>query len=219
MATMTMTMNQEHDMNAQLCDLLKTLSIGRCSDNGVESSIYIPGESVKPRDVQVPVQDVSMDMEGGNHTSDGTSQCSRNDNDNTYTSPHPPHPPTEPQSPQFYGCAYLQAIQSQMDAYQTTGGDYLEAIFTHREILCSFPPAHRECARAFTDIAFALERRAWRADREADTEAVVAFRHEAWMIANTLCPQTQDLSHVADNRRPHVSFEGPPPACIMPPMM
>ncbi|THV06201.1 hypothetical protein K435DRAFT_773397 [Dendrothele bispora CBS 962.96] len=119
-----------------------------------------------------------MDDDQSYH-SDATSQSSRNDNTCSL-------PPPETPTPQYHGCAYLKAIQSQMDSYQTTGGDYLEAIFTHREILCSYPPAHTECARGFSDIAFALERRAWRADREADTEAVVAFRHEAWMIANIL---------------------------------
>ena len=84
-----------------------------------------------------------------------------------------------------YGCAYLKILQGQiaLDGYPTTGGDYLEAIFTHREIFTSFPPSHQDCARAFSDMAFTLERRAWRADRDADTEAVAAFRHEAWMIA------------------------------------
>ncbi|PBK86865.1 hypothetical protein ARMGADRAFT_469984 [Armillaria gallica] len=84
------------------------------------------------------------------------------------------------------GCAYLQALQAQLDSYPTTGGEYLEAIFTHREILSSYPGAHQLCAQGFSDLAYALEQRAWRADREADTEAVVAFRHEAWMIASTL---------------------------------
>ncbi|KAK7472400.1 hypothetical protein VKT23_000515 [Stygiomarasmius scandens] len=179
MSTMTMTMSPEHDMNMNLCDLLKALSIGRGSNNGVESSIYIHGESPKPRDVPVPVQDEPMHMDDDqSHHSDTTSQSSRNDNISSR--------PTETPATQYHGCAYLKAIQSQMDSYQTTNGDYLEAIFTHREILCSFPPAHTECARAFSDIAFGLEHRAWRADREADTEAVVAFRHEAWMIANIL---------------------------------
>ncbi|KAG7449726.1 uncharacterized protein BT62DRAFT_603481 [Guyanagaster necrorhizus] len=87
------------------------------------------------------------------------------------------------------GCAYLQALQMQLDNYPTTGGEYLEAIFTHREILCAYPVAHQLCAQGFSDIAYALEQRAWRADREADTEAIVAFRHEAWMIASTLIYQ------------------------------
>jgi hypothetical protein len=39
---------------------------------------------------------------------------------------------------------------------------------------------------SFSDLAYSLEKRAWRVDREADTEAVTAFRHEAWMIAASL---------------------------------
>ncbi|KAF8070724.1 hypothetical protein FPV67DRAFT_1039363 [Lyophyllum atratum] len=85
-----------------------------------------------------------------------------------------------------YGCVYLQTIRQQLDNYVTTGGDYLEAIFTHREIFSSFPGAHHQCARGFSDIACMLEQRAWRADRDADTEAVTAFRLEAWSIAASL---------------------------------
>jgi hypothetical protein len=87
---------------------------------------------------------------------------------------------------EIFGCAYLQAIRSQFDNYTTTGGEYLDAIFTHREIFYSLPAAHRECARAFTDLAYLLEQRAWRADRDADMDAVTAFRHEAWNIASTM---------------------------------
>jgi len=81
------------------------------------------------------------------------------------------------------GCAYLQALRTQLDHYPTTGGEYLEAIFTHREAFYSHPPGHRSCARGFSDIACAMEKRAWRADRDADAEAAVAFRYEAWVIA------------------------------------
>ncbi|KAG5342631.1 hypothetical protein C0989_012136 [Termitomyces sp. Mn162] len=95
-------------------------------------------------------------------------------------------PSTSTSVPEYYGCEYLQTMRRQLDNYITTGGEYLEAIFTHREILSSFPSAHHQCARAFSDIAYLLEQRAWRADRDADTEAVSAFRHEAWTIANTL---------------------------------
>jgi len=81
------------------------------------------------------------------------------------------------------GCALLQQIQSSIDRYPTTGGEYLEAIFMHRSLCAAFPQGHRSCAICFSDIAYELEKRAWRADRDADTEAVTAFRHEAWMIA------------------------------------
>ncbi|KAF8918223.1 hypothetical protein CPB85DRAFT_118137 [Mucidula mucida] len=43
----------------------------------------------------------------------------------------------------YTGCAYLQAIQAQLESYPTTNGEYLEAIFTHREILSAFPPGTR----------------------------------------------------------------------------
>jgi len=90
-----------------------------------------------------------------------------------------------------YGCAYLQSIRSQLEDYPTTGGEYLDAIFTHREILHSYPAVHRDCARGFSDLAYLLEKRAWRSDREADIEAVTAFRYEAWVIAS-LFPSPQN---------------------------
>ena len=46
--------------------------------------------------------------------------------------------------------------------------------------------AHTDCARAFSDLAAMLEKRAWRPDRDADPEAVAAFRHEAWVVASTV---------------------------------
>ncbi len=86
----------------------------------------------------------------------------------------------------YTGCAYLQAIQAQLESYPTTNGEYLEAIFTHREILSAFPPGHKDCAHGLNVLASALEARAWRADRDADSEAVAAFRHEAQMTATAL---------------------------------
>ena len=88
------------------------------------------------------------------------------------SSPAPPPP-----------CALLQAIAHQFEQYATTSGEYLELIFTHREAFSSCPRGHEGCPAGFTALAHALERRAWRADRDADTEAVAAFRHEAWMTA------------------------------------
>lgn len=98
--------------------------------------------------------------------------------------PNPPKPKPTESAP--CGCGLLQAIHAQLtsDRFPTTGGDYLEAIFTHREVFHAFPQGHRGCAVAFTDIASCLEKRAWRADRDADYEAVAAFRNEAWVIAN-----------------------------------
>ncbi|KDQ52839.1 hypothetical protein JAAARDRAFT_39821 [Jaapia argillacea MUCL 33604] len=85
-----------------------------------------------------------------------------------------------------YGCALLQTLQSQLEQYQTTGGEYLDVIFTHREMYIAHPQGHRCCARGFTDIARFLEMRPWRADRESDAEAVAAFRHEAIMVASSV---------------------------------
>ncbi|EPQ55161.1 hypothetical protein GLOTRDRAFT_129453 [Gloeophyllum trabeum ATCC 11539] len=93
---------------------------------------------------------------------------------------------------EHFGCGLLQAAQAQVDSCQTTGpssGEYLDIIFTHRELLFTFPQAHKCCARAFTDLARAFETRGWRADRDGDPEAVAAFRNEAWMIAERWCPQ------------------------------
>ena len=56
-------------------------------------------------------------------------------------------------------------------------------IFIHREAFAALPAAHVGCSAGFSALARALELRAWRADRDADTEAVAAFRHEAWMVA------------------------------------
>lgn len=94
------------------------------------------------------------------------------------------------QEREMHGCAYLQTLAYQLENLQTTGGEYLEAIFTHREILHAHPGSHRECSQGFTELAYALEQRAWRADRDADTEAVAAFRNEAWVIANSFSFRT-----------------------------
>ncbi|KAH9912521.1 uncharacterized protein B0H18DRAFT_889847 [Fomitopsis serialis] len=85
------------------------------------------------------------------------------------------------------GCALLQWLRGQLQEgqYATTGGDYLEIIFTHREAFHAFPDGHRTCAIGFSDIAMDLERREMRPDRESDPEAAAAFRHEAWVIASS----------------------------------
>ena len=113
----------------------------------------------------------------------------------------PPHAQPSPSlSADNCGCAYLQAVCAQIrtGAYSTTSGDFLETIFTHREALFAFPAGHRACAAGFSELARDLERRAleqgkvegggyqWRPNWDGDHEAVVAFRHEAWVIANAL---------------------------------
>ncbi|KAJ7772097.1 hypothetical protein DFH07DRAFT_215722 [Mycena maculata] len=96
-------------------------------------------------------------------------------------------PPTNPPEPSYQGCAYLQSIQSQLETFPTTGGEsYIESIFTHRQIFFAYPGGHRCCARAFSDLACSLQRREWRADREADMEAASAFHYEAEFIASVV---------------------------------
>lgn len=84
-------------------------------------------------------------------------------------------------------CGLLEALTRCYDpdaeGVQTSCGEYLELIFIHREAFAARPAAHAGCSAAFSALARALELRAWRADRDADTEAVAAFRHEAWMVA------------------------------------
>jgi hypothetical protein len=86
----------------------------------------------------------------------------------------------------YFGCAYLQAVQAQLERFPTTGGEYLDAIFTHREMFRAHPPAHTSCARGFSDLAKALEARPFRPDRDSDAEAASVFHHEAWVIASSL---------------------------------
>ena len=69
------------------------------------------------------------------------------------------------------------------DEPQTTCGEYLELIFIHREAFATLPSAQAGCSAGFSALTRALELRAWCADRDTDAEAVVAFRHEAWMVA------------------------------------
>lgn len=89
-------------------------------------------------------------------------------------------------SVEFFGCAFLQAVQAQMDTFPDSGSQYLETVFTHREIFMSHPTAHPQCSRGFSDMAYILEQQAWKEERAADNVAVAAFRHEAWSIAASL---------------------------------
>ncbi|KIK67527.1 hypothetical protein GYMLUDRAFT_876025 [Collybiopsis luxurians FD-317 M1] len=166
---MSTTITQQY-FPTELCDLLQTLSLGggtKHNHEGVETVVVIPQDTtLPPINVQ---EDVAM-FDDPNYQSD----TAESESSSTST------------RSEYYGCAYLRAIQAQLESYPTTGGEYLEAIFTHREIFSSYPEGHRDCARGFSDLAYMLEHRAWRADRDADTEAVAAFRHEAWTIAATM---------------------------------
>ncbi|KAJ4487287.1 hypothetical protein C8J55DRAFT_507484 [Lentinula edodes] len=191
---MTTTITQEQ-FPMDLCELLQTLSLtGGTKLNQKVSDIV---ESPKRADVQ---EDVTMSDDPSCQSDIAKSEYS-----NTST------------RSESYGCAYLQAIQAQLDTYPTTGGEYLEAIFTHREILSSYPQAHQECARGFSDLAYMLEQRAWRADRDADVEAVVAFRYEAWSIAATMTHYTHASEKKAAPLSAGPSSAKSAPVCVMQP--
>ncbi|KAG7086483.1 hypothetical protein E1B28_002433 [Marasmius oreades] len=157
-------------VDGDLCDLLGSMSLA----SGYKKEEFI---DATPR-LHQPTLDVRDEVMSDDSLSDTTSEYSNQSK-----------PPTQSRNDkstnETYGCTYLKVLQEQIaiEGYPTTGGDYLEAIFTHRELFTSYRGSHQDCARAFSDIAFSLERRAWRADRDADSEAVAAFRHEAWMIA------------------------------------
>ncbi|KAJ8520468.1 hypothetical protein ONZ45_g2728 [Pleurotus djamor] len=91
-----------------------------------------------------------------------------------------------PVNVEFYGCAYLQAVQAQMDNFPDSGKQYLDTIFAHRDLFMSSPHSHSECSRGFSDMAYLLEQQAWKEERAPDTDAVAAFRHEAWTVAMSL---------------------------------
>jgi len=148
-----------------ICDLLNKLNIGFSQDEEAGSKLQVAPMPVVP--YVVPMLEDSFKFQV-----DVLSDHSRSNS---------PYSNSDP-----WGCAYVQAVRQQLDNFATTGGEYLETIFTHREIFSAYPEAHRQCARGFSDLAFMLERRAWRADRDADLEAITAFRHEAWAIAASL---------------------------------
>jgi len=110
-----------------------------------------------------------------------------NDGGNSQSAPTAPSDSSDAPSSPAVPCAFLQALTHWYDPdaeqVQTTCGEYLELIFIHREAFAARPSAHEGCSAAFSALARSLELRAWRADRDADTEAVAAFRHEAWMVA------------------------------------
>jgi len=117
--------------------------------------------------------DIQMNDAGNHHRAQSDTTASSSSSD-------------EPDTPA--PCAFLEALTHSydpdaLDELQTTCGAYLELIFIHREAFAARPSAHAGCSAGFSALARALELRAWRADRDADTEAVAAFRHEAWMVA------------------------------------
>ncbi|EKM53386.1 uncharacterized protein PHACADRAFT_259733 [Phanerochaete carnosa HHB-10118-sp] len=163
------------DFDQQLSELLGSMTLQNAWS-------VVPG--IVKRDTSVPrtpptAQDSFM--------SDGSDS-----EDSAY--PAPSHPNTSPrQQPGASseastpcGCGLLQAMHEQLTSghFPTTGGEYLEVIFIHREVFSAFPQGHLECAIAFCSLASYLESRPWRVDREGDGEAVAAFRYEAGAIAS-----------------------------------
>jgi len=136
-----------------------------------------------------PTAPTASDMQmndAGNYQSGTTASSSSSD--------APPSPPAAAAAATVITtpspCALLESLTHSYDpdtdtdgGLQTTCGEYLELIFIHREAFAALPSAHVGCSAGFSALARALELRAWRADRDADAEAVAAFRHEAWMVA------------------------------------
>ena len=83
-----------------------------------------------------------------------------------------------------FGCPLLLSIHYHIEAYPTTGGAYLDTIFTHRALLHASPREHEGCARALSDLAKKIDDREWRADRDSDQEAVIAFLLEAMTVGS-----------------------------------
>ncbi|TBU58214.1 hypothetical protein BD310DRAFT_493535 [Dichomitus squalens] len=171
------------EIDAQLCQLLGTLSLTGQARKATYASEEQPQRSQIGFAGDAVISDYS-------NSEDSTCQPSLSRFANV-SAPLPPPPNC--------GCAYLQAVHEQIRSgkYGTTSGDYLETIFTHRDALFAFPQGHRSCAAGFTELARDLEQRdsrgqdqsvngGWRPDWDGDHEAVVAFRHEAWVIANSL---------------------------------
>lgn len=163
-------MHEDLPLEMNLCSLLQNMKLDFPQDE--KSAVGLPIIAIAEQSAADIADDVIPDETS--YHSDGES-CSSSSLGSDYNN-----------LDEDIGCAYLQSLKSQLSLFETTGGGYLETIFTHREISMAYPAGHTQCARAFSDIAYALEQRAWRADREADTEAVSTFRNEAWMIASTM---------------------------------
>lgn len=149
-------MHEDLPLEMNLCSLLQNMKLDFPQDE--KSAVGLPIIAIAEQSAADIADDVIPDETS--YHSDGES-CSSSSLGSDYNN-----------LDEDIGCAYLQSLKSQLSLFETTGGGYLETIFTHREISMAYPAGHTQCARAFSDIAYALEQRAWRADREADTEAV-----------------------------------------------
>ncbi|KAF8178657.1 hypothetical protein K438DRAFT_1270622 [Mycena galopus ATCC 62051] len=173
-------MMQNYSMEVDLCELLLSMKLGQSGKRVRYRSADASGLADISRRQESTRLDGQMPFAVDKDSSMLDVQISHPDE----TLHLRPNSPSEP----YQGCAYLQTIQSQLDSekFPTTGGEYIESIFAHRQIFFAFPGGHRCCARAFSDLACSLQRRKWRADREDDTEAVIAFNCEAQFIASIM---------------------------------
>jgi len=144
-------------------------------DTDAELSRLIGTLRLNAKDSESTSQDLSMGaiQTGALHQGGTTSRPECQSHQNTTHHSH-----AEP-----FGCPLLLSIYYHLEAYPTTGGAYLDTIFTHRALLHSSPREHEWCARALSDLARKIDDREWRADRESDQEAVAAFLHEAMTMA------------------------------------
>jgi len=172
------------ELDFELAALLDTLSLQqRITTTSQPAAAAATAASPASAPPTVTVSDIQMN-DAGNSQSGTTASSNSSDAPRSATV-------TATAAP----CAFLESLTRSYDLdaaaddseelhqVQTTCGEYLDLIFIHRDLFAGRPSAHAGCSAAFTSLARALELRAWRADRDADIEAIVAFRHEAWMIA------------------------------------
>ena len=91
-----------------------------------------------------------------------------------------------PYAPQNHSCcALLRDLCDRVEWHvgRTSSADFLEAILAHRESYMTFPQGHKGCSNAFTQLAFALERRGNESHVEGDIDTAIALHNEAWLTA------------------------------------
>ncbi|KAH7910029.1 hypothetical protein BJ138DRAFT_1102178 [Hygrophoropsis aurantiaca] len=196
----------QYGAEIDLCELLQTMTLSRPKSKSSHTATFqticplrkdLEGELARPAPFALPKANGD---DAGTEDPAYHSDASESSNSNsTYAPSHIPISPMVTICHTPPACAFLQSILASVaptspalspfphpypaEPLQTTGGAYLETILTHRALLSAFPPGHRGCPMALSEIAGALESRAWRADRDSDAEAVLAFRYEAQIAA------------------------------------
>lgn len=172
--------NNMMEIDDHLSSLMETMSLSKRWD-------------ISQRDIEneKPLLSVSALQRHDMYMSDSDSEDSLYEPNQSVSSPqlsaNANSPPPLPSLESLTGCRLLQHTHHCLltDSCRTSNGDYLELIFTHREVLLAYPEGHRQCAIGFSDMASTLEAREWRADRDSDGEAASAFRHEASWVAHS----------------------------------